>query len=364
MISMNLKYKLAFIAVGALAVSSCANHDLIPDISEIGQPVPTCYWEVGSTVCKAGDSFTFLGKYTVEPGRTPERSEVWYLIAREDVAAVSAKLGGSSLNYTASVTLNDTMRTYQSMVEYPHSAAEFNGHEYLLNGTVGVSRTLAPVAWVDAAAWDQKLFNSYYPQGFADDFKKTVVGYLTDEASAPSYYAALRAVYLNYNFTNEQFKAVGLPEIDTTKDDGGTSEKSDLWFSTTEASDDAIVGYYYITYDNTDPEKPKTIYNEVAKDYTPSEGQFIYPVYKSAEWVFCRYDDNSGSIVSSVRPEWLPKFKTLIENIPFQDWIYDSANSCYKVDFSRKYTLKAQYRVYDTDGNEGIAADVREISIN
>lgn len=364
MISMNLKYKLGILVVGALAASSCANHDLIADSTQMGQAVPTCYWELGSSQCKAGESFSFLGKYYVEPGKTPERSEIWYLVERQDVASVSAKLGGTSLNYNSTVTLNDTMRTYQPMAVFPHSTAEFNGHEYLVNGTVGVSRTLAPIMWSDAAEWNQKLFDTYYPQGFADDFKKTVIAYLTDESSAPSYYSALRAVYLNYNFTNEQFKAVGLPEIETVENDGGTAEKSDLWFTTTEASDDAIVGYYYITYDNTDPEKPKTIYNEVAKDYTPSEGQFIYPVYKSAEWVFCRYDDNSGSIVSSVRPEWLPKFKTLIENIPFQDWIYDSANSCYKVDFSRKYNLRVRFKVYDTDGNEGVAADTRDVIIN
>ena len=361
---MNLKYKLGILTVGALALGSCANHDLIADNTQLGQAVPTCYYELGTNQCKAGESFTFLGKYYVEPGKTPDRSEIWYLIERQDVAAVSAKLGGSTLNYTSTVTLNDTMRAYQPVAVFPHSAAEFNGHEYLVNGSVNVSRTLAPVMWSDAAEWNQRLFDSYYPEGFADNFKKTVIGYLTDESSAPSYYNALRAVYLNYNFTNEQFKAVGLPEIDTTKDDGGTSEKSDLWFSTTEAKDDAIVGYYYITYDTTDPEKPKTIYHEVGKDYTPTEGQVIYPVYKAAEWVFCRYDDNSGSIVSSVRPEWLPKFKTLIENIPFQDWIYDSANRCFKVDFSRKYVLRVRYKVYDTDVNECVAYYTRDVTIS
>ena len=38
--SMNFKYKLGIFAVGVIAASSCANHDLIPDMSQIGQPVP------------------------------------------------------------------------------------------------------------------------------------------------------------------------------------------------------------------------------------------------------------------------------------------------------------------------------------
>ena len=49
-------------AMAAAAMTGCANHDLIPDITEVGQAVPTVYWEVGSTVCKAGESFSFKGK--------------------------------------------------------------------------------------------------------------------------------------------------------------------------------------------------------------------------------------------------------------------------------------------------------------
>ena len=47
-----------------------------------------------------------------------------------------------------------------------------------------------------------------------------------------------------------------------------------------------------------------------------------------------------------------------------EDWIYDNANSCYKVEFTRNYSLNAQFRVYDTAGNEGRAYDIHTISIN
>ena len=359
-------------AAAVMGMSACANHDLIPDIAQVGQAVPTVYWEVGSTVCKAGDSFSFQGKYTSEPGRTPVKSEVWYQVLRSDVAAASAMLGGTSLSYTQTVTSNDTLRSFQCHASIPHSEDFWNGHEYIVTGLVPTSRTLSPVSWVDAAAWDQERFNTYYPEGFVQDFLDKVYGYLTDEATAPSYYNALRTVYLNYPFTNEQFKAVGLPELDLSGDDNGTSVKSDAWFWTTEEDPEAQVGQYYITID----EAGNTVYNEVGNDYVAQEGQMLYPVYKASEWVFCRYDDNTGAIAVSVRPEWLPKFRELISVIPFDEWIYDSANAVYKVEFSRNYSLEANFRAYDKDTDklndesaplyEGItsATEQKTISIN
>lgn len=364
---MKFKYKntlyIGVLAAGALAMgTSCANHDLIPDITEVGQAVPTVYWEVGSTVCKAGESFSFQGKYTVEPELTPDRSEVWYLITREDVATASAKLGGASLSYTQTVTLNDTMRSMQSMAVFPHTQTTWDGHEYIINGEVPVSRTLSPVTWVDATAWDQAKFDSFFPQGFKNEFLGKVIGYLTNEATAANYYNALRTVYINYAFTNQQFAAQGLPEVDLTGDDNGAGKKSDTWYAKTTGEEGTQTGWYYITLDADG----NATYNEKPMDYTAAEGQTVYPVYDSCEWVFCRYDDNSGSIIATVRPEWLPKFKALLEQIPFEQWIYDTANSVYKVDFARKYALQAEFRAYDTNGNEGVTSktDQKTITIN
>lgn len=358
--------------VAAAALTGCANHDLIPDIAEVGQAVPTVYWEVGSTVCKAGESFSFQGKYTNVPGRTPLRSEVWYQILRSDNASVSAKLGGASLSYTQTAATLDTMRSFQCHASFPHQAEYWDGHQNIFSGTVPVSRTLSPVTWVDASEWDQERFDTYYPEGFALEFVNKIYEYLTSPESAPSYYSALRTVYLNYNFTNEQFAAVGLPQLDLSAEDGGAAVKSDAWFATTEPTEENQVGVYFITYDANG----KAVYNERPMDYVPAEGEVVYPVYKSSPWVFCRYDDNTGGISTSVREDWLPKFRTLLQNIPFRDWIYDSSNGVYKVDFSRSYSLEAQFRSYDKDSDklndpnapeyEGVTSktDLKTISIN
>lgn len=359
----NLNKFLLLVAAASLTMTSCKTDDTLDEIVIDGQAVPTVYWEVGSTVCKAGESFSFKGKYNVEPGKQVSHSQVWYRVMRSESAAATVSLAGTSLSYTKTYSSADTMRAFQPVVEFKHDVAEWSGHEYILTGDIPVSRTLAPVSWVEVKAWDADRFASYYPQSFAEEFNTEVINYLTKDST---YYNALRTVYLNHPFTNEQVKdvnakyGVSLPDnIDMSKDDQGTSEKSDLWFSTTEASDDAIVGYYYMTVNDG-----KTIVHEVAKDATQQEGINYYPVYKSAPWVFCRYNDDLGAIISTVRAEYMPAFVDLLKTITFEQWIFDSANKVYKVDFSRKYSLQAQYRVYDTDGEEGIAADTREISIN
>lgn len=368
---MKIKYtKVLLAAATVAAMSSCDRHDLISEITEVGQAVPTVYWEVGSTVCKAGENFTFQGKYTSESYRTPLRSEVWYQIIRDDVAAVSVALAGTSLSYTQTVTATDTMRSFQCYASFPHADATFNGHEFIIQGEVPTSRTLSPVAWVDAEKWDGDRFDSYYPADFKKTFLNKVYGYLTDEATAPSYYNALRNVFINYDFSDAQLTAQGLPA--TVDDAGNALDKSDLWFVPKANAEETQVGVYYITLDG----EGNDVYNEKPLDFVAPDGIVIYPVYESPEWVFRRYDDNSGSVVSTVRTEWLPKFRALIEAIPFQDWIYDSANSVYKVDFSRAYSLRANFRAYDKDSDklndasapehEGITSltDLKTITLN
>lgn len=370
---MKLQYKSLLMAFGALAMmTSCGNRDILEPIVDPGQEVPTTYWEVGSTAAPAGGTFTFQGKYTIPEGRTGDYSEVWYRVKRAESAAATVKLAGAALSYTKTATSNDTMRNYQPVVRKLHSEAEFNGYEYVVKGEVPVSRTLSPVTWIDATTWDADRFASYYPAGFDTEFCAEVINYLTKDSA---YYNSLRTVYINYPFTMEQFAAanakhgVSFPtNIDMSGDDQGSSEKSDLWFDTKEADEKAITGYYYFTLDAAG----NAVVHEVGMDQvTKNEdgtivcnGATCYPVYKSAPWVFCRYNDDLGAIISSVRANWMAAFKDLLGNIKFEEWIYDSANKCYKVEFSRKYSLDTQFRVYDSAGEEGIANDIREITIN
>lgn len=371
---MKIQYKAFLMALGATALlSACETRDILGDVLENGQAVPTAYWEIGSNVCKAGDSFTFQGKYTVEPGKSPAYSEVWYNVKRIDVATATAKLAGSAFAIAKTVNATDTMRTMTPMARFDHSEAEWDGYEFIVKGSVPVSRTLSPVSWTKVAEWDQERFDSYYPQGFQEEFTAECINLLTKDST---YYNSLRAVYLNYPFANETFAELNAKyslefptNVDLTSDDKGVSEKSDLWYETTteEAKEENIVGYYYVTL-----EGETSVVHEIAKDAptTNEKGDLVYdglrcyPVYKSAAWVFCRYDDDLGVVVSTVRAEYMPAFRELLTVISFPEWIYDSTEGVYAVEFTRNYKLDAEFRVYDTDGEEGIANDRREISIN
>lgn len=372
---MKINYKSVLMGVGAaVMLTACGNRDIFEDKITPGQEVPNAYWEVGSTAAKAGESFSFQGKYNSLSGKLQlSHCQVWYRVDRDESAAATVKLAGSALSYTKTVSATDTMRAYQPIVTIQHDPSTWDGYEYVVEGTVPVSRTLSPIQWVDATEWDQERFDSYYPQNFTKEFCEEVINYLTKDST---YYASLRTVYVNYPFTNELVKQVNekykinLPDnVDLTKDDQGAGEKSDLWYSTQTPSDKDITGYYYTTLDANG----NTIVHEIAKDLPKVDendgilkynGASCFPVYKSSEWVFCRYDDDQGAIVSTVRSQYMPAFKELLQVITFPEWIYDSANKCYKIEFSRKYSLSTQFRVYDVNGEEGIANDVRVVSVN
>ncbi len=364
---MKTQYKLGLLAVGLLAVTSCAKHDPIGDIAEIGQPVPTCYWSVGSTACKAGENFTFTGKYYTDLDHTPSHSEVWYNVVRTESATATAKLAGSALPFSKSVTSTDTVRESQSIVRYEHDEAyKLEGlKEYQFSGEVPTSSTLAPVDWKNASTWSQETFETYFPAGFDTEFCAEVTDLLTKDGT---YYNALKTVYINYPFSNEQFAAANaefgsqLPadiKFDAADPQVAVTDKSQRWYDTAVDAEEGknptpvVIGYYY---------KENGVVVECGS--APVEGKDCYEVYDAAPWLFSRYDFDAGAVICSVREEYLPVFKHLLSQITFPEWIYDSVEGKYTTVFSRTYSLDAQFKVFDTVGNVGTAADTRTISIN
>ena len=379
---MKIQYKLSIMALGLLAFTSCEKNDPMADNMQIGEYVPTAYWEVGSTACKAGESFTFSGKYWTEKGYTPDHTEVWYSVTRAQESSASVKLAGTLLNYTMTVAEEDTVRTSLSIASFPHANAEWDGYEYVITGAVPTSSTLAPMKW-SPKEWDEvaeKRFNEYFPAGFEKAFKDEVLALIVKD----SYYSALRKVFCDYPFTNEQVQAINdefgvfLPllteEILADEDpQAAVTYKSDLWYTTT-ASDEkpVIVAYYYTTID----EEGNSILNRVESEQvtTDDRGNKVYyidaetsvkvfAIYDSAEWVQCIYDDNQGTIVSTVKAEYVPAFAKLLEVITFDEWVANGTDG-YAVSFSRNYSLISSFKVFDTADNVGVAYDTYTISIN
>ena len=142
-----------------------------------------------------------------------------------------------------------------------------------------------------------------------------------------------------------------------------TDKKSDAWFTQVKNAKGELVDevdhYYYITVVNE-----QTTYVEIANPEDAPEGVNVFPVYKSSEWLFSRYSDDTGGKITTVRAKYMPYWKDLISTIPFVDWIYDSSNKVYNVDFSRSYYLQPTFRVYDTEGKVGVTSNNEEITLN
>lgn len=334
------------------ALSSCATHDPFGDRMEIGQVLPTVNWELNSTLVKAGNYATFKAQYYTSDEHQIKGSAVWALTQRQQSSQATCKLT-SSLAYTKIYAFTDTVRAMSQMAAYDHSLAVWDGYEFTLTDSFPTSTTLKPVTWNNPETWDEKKFKDYYPETFAQEFVDYVVNALTKDST---YYADLRGVYIKYDFPQELFVQLnakyGLDFPTVTASD----EKSDAWFVT---ENDEIDHYYYLTLDDG----VKVTHEIATPDQAPA-GVSVYPVYKSSPWVFCRYSDDTGGKITSVRSQFMPYLKELISTIPFTDWIYSSSDKAYAVDFSRTYYLEPEFRVYDDNGKTGVTTDNKEITLN
>lgn len=348
---MNLKYKIGIAFLAIFGLISCAKHDQFNDHMELGQELPSVYWELGSTVCKAGNDVSFKVLYYPPKGQEIKNIEVWASVTRSETAAATVKLT-SSLAYSKTVSVNDTIRRSQLIKTYDHASDSFDGYQYTLNATFPTSQTLTPISWVSPTEWDQEKFDTYYPETFQTEFLETVVDYLTKDST---YYNDLRHVYVNYDFKKEQFEQMNAKHNINFPTETETDMKSDLWYTDTEK----VVGYYYITIENG-----ISYYHEVADPKDAPEGAILYDVYDSSSWVFCRYSDDLGRAVSTVRPEYMPYLKDLISLISFPEWIYSSVDKTYTISFQRSYVLLPSVKVYNTAGKSGTDTDKKEVNLN
>ncbi len=349
---MKLYQIIGSVALLLAGVTSCANHDPFGDRMDIGQILPTVYWEQNSTVVKAGTYATFKGQYYTSADHQIDRSEVWALTKREQSAQATCKLT-SSLSYTKIFTLTDTVRQTSIMGTYAHSKAEWDGYEYTLTDSFPTSRTLGPVSWVEPAEWDQEKFDSYYPATFQQEFVDYVVNALTKDST---YIADLRRVYINYDFPKSIFEQLNAKYNLDIPTDTATADKSDRWFVT---ETDEVDHYYYTTVVDG-----VTIIHEIQNESDAPSGANVYPVYKSSPWLLCRYSDDTGGKITSVRREYMPYWKDLISTIPFTAWIYNTADKVYAVEYSRTYFLEPEFRVIDEKGKVGVTTDNKEITLN
>ncbi|MEE0974150.1 MAG: hypothetical protein UH853_00385 [Muribaculaceae bacterium] len=449
---MKLQYKLGIMALGIVAFTSCEKHDPFDDHVEPGQLVPTCYWEVGSTAVKAGEEFSFTGKYYAEDGNVPKESQVWYSINQADESSATLRLC-TGYSYTQTVAATQEIRTAQSMATFAHNLATWDGYEFVIVGKVPTSSTLAPVSWMPKV-WDQANFDRYFPAQFADSFMTVVKTNLLEETG--SFPAALKSTYVNYDgFTNEYMTEINTEygvNFPTNVEAGVQGKtKSDFWHFIVDTDGktkrcSAVKAYrnatgddmFYVNYDslkketNTGSRKkvnklnpsdnelylamnvnpnvvrkyvqvdPSVITNENKTTYyyntkyvanpetdpndketkaivaIPDTAEVVtdgtvlyyelseeyYAIYKSSEWLNCRYEPSAASILTAVKPEYVDAVNAMLNSIPFDAWVYNKTETNYSVSFTRKYTLDSSFKVVDEAGNVGVASTKYTLDVN
>ena len=391
---MKIQYKLGLIALGLIALTSCEMNDPIADVAQIGQRVPTCFWEVGSTSAKAGEYVSFKGKYYTEDGHTPSHSEVWYNITQEDMIEAVSQLGG--LKYSKAISVKEEMRTNQCIAKYSHKKAIWTvsdsvfdesqngeyGYQWMIIDSVKISETLTPYTWKNPVQWGQKEEEhlAMLPTGFVEEFE----AYMDSALMLDGAYENLRRVFIDHPFTNEQIKSVNeayrvnIPLMDGSKYDVSDPQslvayKDSLWYDYNNSgivkkvgNNEVIIptdtiGYYY------ELNGEYIIADDVVlidKDYyLPDSITPVYPVFDSSPWVFSRLDPNLGAVVTTVRPEYIPAFKQLVGYVTFPEWIHSSSEG-YVISLNRGYLLDATFRVVDESGNVGVAFNKYTITVN
>ncbi len=377
---MNLQYKLGIIGLSLIVFSSCVEDEPYEDNIEIEKSTTVCNWDVSSLVCKAGGKFSFKGVYSSEKEYTFSHSEVWYNVNRVEEASATAKLAGSSFNYTMSY-FSEALVQNQLTFKFNHSLSTWDGEKFELISSVPVSETLTPINWNTPKEWnmtEDNKFATFFPEGFAEEFENAVDSLIVTD----SYYNSLRYLYAIYPFTNERFAEINAKF--------GTEFPTDIHYSEYDKQA-AVTDKMNRWYDGSSPYNPESkypvppadtvayyygktgVYNIIPKEeavkdefgiyrYAADKSIIVYPVYASAPWVFSRYDDDKGSVVSTVIPEYIEAFKALVEPIAFQEWI--KGDDGYAISFKRKFVLDANYRVFELDGNVTSAENKYNITIN
>jgi hypothetical protein len=191
---MKNKIKIAALLTIFIGFAACDKNDGIDDWARIGQQVPHTYWELSSTVAKAGgDEVGFFGQYYTN-GIAIENMSVWYNVI-ENLTQTAVCPLAPSINYSLSIDTSIEVREYQEIKQYVHNEDFWDKDlkAYTINSSFPVSNTLATSEWKQPADFDDDKFSQLFPTDFANNFKQGLYEKVSVDKNIPSYRAVLTA---------------------------------------------------------------------------------------------------------------------------------------------------------------------------
>ncbi len=164
------------LGLAVMSLAACDKHDFFDDLVIVGQTGPQAYWEVESSLITAGQQMGFdVQYYTSVKDARIDHSEVWYNITEKLEKNVSCPWV-TTFTHSVSLTTSEEKRVSQKIATYEHQEAMWNDslHAYAFHGTFPVSGTLSPFNWVKPAVFDEDKMNTYFGEGYMDEFKNNL----------------------------------------------------------------------------------------------------------------------------------------------------------------------------------------------
>lgn len=172
-------YKTTIFCMAFIAIS-CAKNDLFDDLGKVGKQTPLSYWEIPSSVVKAGNKVEFTAQYYSLNNKSIERTEVWYEIIES--VNMEVKYPGSGLNYSKTLNSDQLIRVMQKIKAYSHTKDRWVNDKktFVLNDSFPTSYTLKEVSWKEVKTFDQTKFNQLFPDTIAAVFKRDLFDQLKE----------------------------------------------------------------------------------------------------------------------------------------------------------------------------------------
>jgi hypothetical protein len=336
------------LALGLLlmSVASCEKHDPFDENTFTGAVGPEAYWEVASSIVKAGGAMNFEGKYYSIVADI-DHSEVWYdLWEQEDKLVTASLIKAFTFSETSSIPTQK--RILQTIQSYKHDSTMWSDslRAYYIADKFPVSFTLSPVAWVqpkDTNGFTKNL-HQYFGETYAQGFKKRLTEKMNPSADERNF-----AAYKNV------IDGLGLLR-DTILTPNGDRMIRSRWMtdSTFDANSNSFVKHfkqYDTIWSKTNFDTLGFVWDSAYVGRPPRLEYF--KVWITKPWV---------DTVNYVYPQIKQAVDSVWENhVTFYDLIAGSEG--YSIEFKREYYINAELRVYDVEGNYS-KTDSKKISIN
>lgn len=168
---------IAMLVLAIACLAACDKHDIFDELTITGNVGPQAYWEIAGDVVSAGKDMKFAAQYyTSLENVAIDRSEVWYDLNEKLEKTVSCPWV-TTFTYTYTSTVAKQKRISQMISEYAHAdVAQWSDslHAYYFEGTFPVSATLKPFKWSYPQTFDETAVNTYFGDGFMQNFKDSL----------------------------------------------------------------------------------------------------------------------------------------------------------------------------------------------